>query len=843
MARLFAFLFYMVLVVPVSAVCAQEVAAPDAFDEQSAKWDRNFERIEAYVQGSEHLRPQHAEFNAQLEKIKNEAQALEADAQQEMTAYTRLLEALGPPPGEGDPPESTEIQMKREDLNARINVFRSRMAQADLTTARAEELEEALSALVRADFRERMLIRGALPLAPNTVTTAVPEFFTVVSTLTHSYSEWRSGLSDHQLKEVRWRGMVVLLVLPVAWGIRRFLLKCYGRDVTIKEPSYTRRFVAAVAEGVARGIVPASLFAVPLVLIPLGLSVATGLFGNVVSALCAALILLILGLAMTRAVLAPDLPAWRCTRMAPAAARVLSRRIIFLIAVFAVDVFFDRAVCLECEARYVYISDELESLYSLIIDSLEAIGILLVVQGWLWRTVLRTEIGLEAGVERATETHAQSAPVDQPAETPTEPVGGRVWRFVRRLVGVTAVIGVAANLIGYVNLGDRMIDGLMLSGAILGGLYLIRRFLRELMRFGLASNAISGRLGLGENSRDLVCFWLGIALDLVLLFVASYAVLPIWGMPRTDLTRGIADILSGFTIGGVTISFVDILTALLVFVIAVAVTRLIRQTLSEKVLAKTKLDTGIRNSLASGVSYIGITIAALLAVGVMGFNFQNVAIIAGALSVGIGFGLQNIVNNFVSGLILLVERPIKIGDWVVVGEHQGFVKRISVRATEIETFDRASVILPNSELLSTAVMNWTHKDKIGRLIIMVGVAYGCDTERVREILLSCSKDHPEILSWPQPFVLFQNFGGSSLDFELRAYLRDVGSRLTVSSELRFAIDKAFREEGIEIPFSQHDIHLRDIERLEQALAALKPEKKSTASDAAPPRGPVEPSGA
>ena len=636
-----------------------------------------------------------------------------------------------------------------------------------------------------------MLIRGALPLDTDTITVAVPEFVEVLGIITNSYAQWRAGLSDDELVQVRWRGIVMLLTVVVAWSIRRFLLTRYGRDTRIERPSYPRRFVAAVAEGGARGIVPASVFAAPLIMILLGLAVSSGFFAQVVAALCEALIIFALGVALTRAILAPDLPNWQLTRLDPRASRVLSRRIVFLIVVFAVDVFFDRAVCLECEVRNIPVSAELESLYSLIIDSLEAIGILLVVQGWLWRAA--PEATIDAGTEAVPEEYAGSVPAKEQEDTKPAHVGGRLWTFVRRMIGAIAVIGVAANLIGYVNFGDRLIDGLLLSGAILAGLFLIRRLLRELMRFALKSSVVSQRLGLSDNSRDLVFFWLGVVLDFVLILVACYAILPIWGVPQTDLTRGIGKVLAGFTVGGVTISFVDILTALLIFFIAFAATRLVRQTLSEKVLVKTRLDPGIRNSLTSLVSYVGITIAALLAVAVMGFNFQNIAIIAGALSVGIGFGLQNIVNNFVSGLILLVERPIKIGDWVVVGENQGYVKKISVRATEIETFDRASVILPNSELLSTAVTNWTHKDRLGRLIIMVGVAYGSDTERVREILLSCSNDHPEVLNWPKPFVLFQNFGGSSLDFELRAYLRDVDKRLTVSSELRFAIDKAFRE--------------------------------------------------
>jgi len=200
-------------------------------------------------------------------------------------------------------------------------------------------------------------------------------------------------------------------------------------------------------------------------------------------------------------------------------------------------------------------------------------------------------------------------------------------------------------------------------------------------------------------------------------------------------------------------------------------------------------------------------------------NLSNLAIIAGALSVGIGFGLQNIVNNFVSGLILLLERPVKVGDWVVVGQHEGFVTRISVRATEIETFRRASVIIPNSELLSGAVINWTHRDKYGRVDIKVGVAYGSDTGKVRDIMLACAREHGQVLSWPAAHVLFTEFGDSALQFELRVFIGDVEQRSFVASDLHFAIDDAFRKAGIEMPFPQREVSLRNVEALAEALAA------------------------
>jgi len=222
-----------------------------------------------------------------------------------------------------------------------------------------------------------------------------------------------------------------------------------------------------------------------------------------------------------------------------------------------------------------------------------------------------------------------------------------------------------------------------------------------------------------------------------------------------------------------------------------AATRFVQRRLLERVLPQTNLSVSVQHSLAAGIGYFGAILAAAL---------TNIALIAGALSVGIGFGLQNVVNNFVSGVILLAERPIKVGDWVVVGGIEGFMKRINFRGTELETFQRASVIIPNAEILSTPLTSWTHKDRRGRIDIAIGVAYGSDTGRVRDVQIEVAEENDQMATDPPPFVLFMDFGASSLDFELRCFTSEVTLRRRIASEIRFEIDRRFREEGIEIPF-------------------------------------------
>jgi potassium-dependent mechanosensitive channel len=307
-------------------------------------------------------------------------------------------------------------------------------------------------------------------------------------------------------------------------------------------------------------------------------------------------------------------------------------------------------------------------------------------------------------------------------------------------------------------------------------------------------------------------------LDICLFFAWIILLLPVSGIAWTEVQTWLGFVMDGIPIGGITLKPVDLLLAILTFMLALTVTRFLQRRLDDRVLSKLQIDRGVQNSITTGVGYVGVLIAILIGIGTLGLDLSNLALIAGALSVGIGFGLQNVVQNFVAGLILLVERPIKVGDWVVVGQYQGIVKRISVRATEIQTFQRAAVIVPNAELVSTAVLNWTHKDKLGRVDVSVGVEYGTDLRKVKEALIACAHAVPNTLRYPAPIVSFKDFGASSLDFVVMVYIADVDNTGTVASELRFMIAEKFEELGIGIPYAQTVTHIPQLDALRDAIA-------------------------
>ncbi len=399
---------------------------------------------------------------------------------------------------------------------------------------------------------------------------------------------------------------------------------------------------------------------------------------------------------------------------------------------------------------------------------------------------------------------------------------GRLPRFAKTLilrVGVHTLLfsTVVAEWLGYRNLSLAVLRTVLGTLFVLGLALLVGRLLREMfdgLQLGryLWQRRLRRFMGLKPGDHVPGLGWLRVITFLALWVVFALAVLRVWGLSAAALQEMREYVVEGFTIGSLRILPTRILLAVVSITVLLAVSGWFRAKLERKWLTKTRMDRGAREAMVTMSGYTGIAIAVIVGLAVAGLEFGKLALIAGALSVGIGFGLQNIVNNFISGLILLFERPIKTGDWIVTGTTEGYVKRIRIRATQIQTFDRADVIVPNSELISAQVTNWMLYDPGGRVRVPIGVAYGSDTEKVRQVLLAVAAEHPLVVndaSAPEPTALFLAFGDSSLNFELRCHIRNIDQRLQVISDLNFAIDAAFRRDGIEIPFPQRDLHIRD----------------------------------
>ncbi len=279
-------------------------------------------------------------------------------------------------------------------------------------------------------------------------------------------------------------------------------------------------------------------------------------------------------------------------------------------------------------------------------------------------------------------------------------------------------------------------------------------------------------------------------------------------MDAQSLLTRIKDILN-YKFGGTEITLWTLVYFIVLLLLLFYFTGKARKLLVERVLTRTKLDVGARQAVGSITRYLLLLVGLLIILQTVGINLTTLNVIAGAVGIGVGFGLQNIASNFISGLIILFERPIKVGDRIVVGDVEGDVTEIGARSTTVVTNNRIAIIVPNSMFISEPVINWKYTDPRVRFEIPVGVAYGSDVRLVERLLLEVAKENADVLEDPPPDVCFSEFGDSSLNFVLRVWNQShVHRKLVLYSALNFAIYDKFKEHGVEIPFPQRDLHIR-----------------------------------
>ncbi|MEC3948065.1 mechanosensitive ion channel family protein [Sphingobium sp. HWE2-09] len=368
----------------------------------------------------------------------------------------------------------------------------------------------------------------------------------------------------------------------------------------------------------------------------------------------------------------------------------------------------------------------------------------------------------------------------------------------RRMMSAAATFAALAALVGYVALARYLLTSTLMSLAAACTALFLYRSLTE------ASDLLFHRQD-SAGSRYLQL--LPLAFGFILFIVTLPIIAIMWGFSAEKIIDAMLALKNGVAVGQIRLSFGSVMTFALVFLLGYALTRWLQRVLHYAVLDRLRIEAGARAAVLTGFGYLGLTLSALVAITAAGLDLSSLAFIAGALSVGVGFGLQSVVANFVSGIILLIERPIKVGDWIEVGTYSGHVRKIAFRSTHIETFDRHEVIIPNSDLISGSVTNLTYAGSLGRITLPVGIAYGSDVERARNILLDVLITHERVLDRPEPSVVLETLGESAINLKAMCFVANVNQRQSVRSDLYFAILQALGAAGISIPFPQREIWL------------------------------------
>jgi len=765
------------------------LAVPVAAIKQNlSSWSVTLDRATASLQREGLSRAELTEIQLEVESLRLDSINLTQATNPSVQALEARLAQLAPVK-EGTI-ESDDVKTARLALEQQTADLKGLVQQIKVITLRAEELIIAIDSRKRAMFTERLFEHNQSIIDPRIWVQAANDMPHVLRSILLLASDWRGLVAAKigTLAVFLFSSLAIVIFVLISLT-HRFLLRRTKRNAAIETPSLLNKAWSALVIFVVNLILPllgAALFFLSLE----ALGVSPNRIDNLAWNVGYTVLTLSAAHGLIRAVLAPGRGNWRLVPLTDPAAERLAQVAMLIGIALAINIFIG----------------------GVLRDLLAPTSILHVVRGSLaivFHILTLWALRIISNGRKPPE-----------AEAETQGYGrARLWRWVVPIAWIGSLIGLVATIVGFLSFGWFIAIQIIWGAAVLSLLHLLLIFVDELFTTGLYKSTFAGgvlsptQMGAPLKGEQIGVILSG-AVRLLLIGSAAFLLLTPWGVQSARLFSSVEAVFFGIEVGEMTFSLSAILTAVAIFSVGAMVARAIQRWVETKLLPSTSLDIGLQMSIKTAIGYVGIIIAGMVAFSYVGLDLQNIAIVAGALSVGVGFGLQSIVNNFVSGLILLAERPIKVGDWIVVGSEQGYVRRINVRATEIETFDRASVIVPNSDLISGVVKNWMHNDATGRIIIPVGVAYGTDPDQVRSLLLECAREQRMVLAYPAPSVYFMAFGDSSLNFELRCYLSEVDYSLSVSSEIRFAIYRRFGEAGIEIPFPQRDINLRDMSRLE-----------------------------
>ncbi len=696
------------------------------------------------------------------------AEGEDINAAQIETIRTQI-DALGPPPAEGEA-EAEEIAARRTELNEALATARAPQIAAAAALAEANSLIGRIDTRFRAQQADAFLQLVPSPLLPTQWASGVADVYSKARQIREEAWENLAALSDQREIARRVPLSVLLLVIAIVLIVRG--PRATDRMVSRIEHQSGEQGRVVYGFLASLGGVAFPLMGVTLIYAAL---VSTGILGEVGQAAALGVNIAIIFFSVSRSLGNRLFPVHDITptpivlsEEKRAYGRLLSRLAGLLVGLLILIETIDNVDGADPERVSV-----------IAFPFLVALGFALFELGRLARAG-RPDIEDDTGF------------------------AGYLLGTSGRALQAVGIFGPIAAAIGYYNMAFGLLVPTTLTLAVGSFLATFHYVLRA--TYGLV---------LGLTAEEAEEALVPVLTSVTLTFLLTPLVSLFWGVRTADLAEVWTRFKAGIRVGETTISPGDFLTIVVVFAIGFGLTRLIQGLLRSTVLPRTKLDKGGQNAVISGLGYVGISLAVVAAITVAGIDLSALAIVIGALGVGIGFGLQNIVNNFVSGIILLIERPIGEGDWVDVNGNFGVVKSISVRSTVIETFDRTDVIVPNGDLVSGVVTNWTRGNSIGRAIVPVGVAYGTDTRKVERILKEVAEAHPIVAVNPPPTVLFRGFGADSLDFEIRAILTDVSYVMAVRSDMNHEIARRFAEEGVEIPFAQRDIWLRNPEALRE----------------------------
>jgi small-conductance mechanosensitive channel len=722
-------------------------------------WTRQLDRIATRAEQATLLPVEIDALREQAIDVRAAATAAANLARADLADTRRLLAPLEAKPGNDSMPESDAVKADRERLTEQAAISEGRVKQCEVVIARADQLVERLTKLRGEAMLRTLLRRDASPLSAEVWSKLGSQLTASVQALSTATTAWLgSGVNFDGSNLASLAGWAVVTI--ALWASVRFLRRRFGRGEAT-EPGKRDRTLAAAIDGVGLVLVP--ILAVWLIGKVLAATMPPSPINILLPELITRLIAFLLVVGLTATALSPHRPAWRILPFTNASAETLSGSLRRLMGIgLTVDFIY---VCLTRSGVET--------------DAIGAVGAL----------ILATVISLLSLPALGNRSWHATRPE---GEERSIMIGGTWWSVARLLLSAAVLSSIVFALLGYATLASHLHNAIYTTCLLIAVAFLVHRLMGDLLEEAAAPDTPSGRwvrhrFGLPPDSTLRGQHLVMLVVDIVLLLLLAVLIPAAWSVDTDAILNGVIHLVRGVQVGGVTISLGNIGMAILAFTVCIVLARLIRGVVRDRVLPTIDTPLPLRQSIDAGLNYVGVIVAILIGVGALGIDFTNLAIVLGALSVGIGLGLQNIANNVISGVFLLVERPIKAGDWVSVSGHEGFVRRINIRATEIETFQRTHVLVPNSIFLQNPVVNRTYSDTSSRVEIKLTVGLGTDVAAMEGLLREAALGHPRVLRVPAPIVRFIQITPGGLEFELFVFVARLEDRLVVGNDLNKAI--------------------------------------------------------
>ncbi|WP_051356565.1 DUF3772 domain-containing protein [Azorhizobium doebereinerae] len=722
-------------------------------------------------------------LRVRLDPVRREIQTRSEQLAPRASELKVRLDELGAAPAAGAAPEDANVTADRERLQLLATDVEGLVKQNRALAVRADQLSDRISTRRRELFTGQLFERSISIVDPSLWATGFAALQTGFRSMTLLVGDSFGYARQRQ---------DVLTLIALAFGVVViasaivFLGRMLRRRLSCDPPADGEALprLRTVREAIKIAVFDSlvgPLAAVAAVNFMTGFDIVPPRAEEILHGMVVAIFINAVGRAIARALLAPNQPWRRIPPFSDATAAVIFRYFSWSVTVLAVGSFvnaLNRA--LFTPVALTVLASGIMVLFICVFTGLMVVGIARIAEEDEARATALAESGSDAGVSYMEST-------------------GVPW--LRTVLWLLIAVLVGALIAGYVSFAAFLGARMLVAAAVLGALFILYSLIDAFFNEGMSAEThrarlLSKTLGLRPKSLEVIATLVSGLLKLFLFVIAVLLMAGSWGTSSADIMETLDRVTFGVHIGSTTITLWNVLYAVTLLIVGILLARGLQKWVASKLLPGTGLEVSLQSSISTIVGYVGIIIAIMIAMGQIGLNLENIALVAGALSVGIGFGLQAIISNFVSGLILLTERPIRVGDTINVKGEEGYVRRISVRSTEIETFERATVIVPNSDLITGMVKNWTHSNTTGRVIVAINIAYDADVEEVRDILVACACDHPQVLQSPPPRVFITKFADTGIVFELRCVVANVDYSLTVKSDLHFSILRRFRKGGI-----------------------------------------------